>query len=426
MSEAKFSWIPFYKELAQKVLEYKDKRKDLMDIVYSLPEKYTSFLQWRPEDGSGVSNTEFDPFSFFGIFNRGWTIENRKEILSFFKKKFSLKSNIPEDFEGIPVLDNRRSFFITRNAPDFSEEFLNAYWELFEAVVTNSDDFQMVYDQLNSMRPITYGLTFMMYCINPDNFFSLDTNSRNYLRKYGIDIDNLPNGKQYCELRNTIQEKMKSGEIEEKTFSSFSQNSWKQEPQEFSNVKHWTYAAGENSRLWGEFYKDGIMAIGWDGTGNLNEYDNKEDIRKKVVELYRNDPNASAKNDTTCLWQFANEIHIGDIIYVKHGRKQLFGRGIVESDYYYDETRNEYQHCRKVKWTDKGEWNLNSQTALKTLTDISRYTDLWKEYEEAIQGKKIESTSSETPEKFPLNQILYGPPGTGKTYETKKTCSKNL
>ena len=424
MSEAKFSWIPFYKELAQKVLEYKDKRKDLMDIVYSLPEKYTSFLQWRPEDGSGVSNPEFDPFSFFGIFNRGWTIENRKEILSFFKKKFSLKSNIPEDFEGIPVLDNRRSFFITRNAPDFSEEFLNAYWELFEAVVTNSDDFQMVYDQLNSMRPITYGLTFMMYCINPDNFFSLDTNSRNYLRKYGIDIDSLPNGKQYCELRNTIQEKMKSGEIEEKTFSSFSQNSWKQEPQEFSNVKHWTYAAGENSRLWGEFYKDGIMAIGWDGTGNLNEYDNKEDIRKKVVELYRNDPNASAKNDTTCLWQFANEIHIGDIIYVKHGRKQLFGRGIVESDYYYDETRNEYQHCRKVKWTDKGEWNLNSQTALKTLTDISRYTDLWKEYEEAIQGKKIESTSSETPEKFPLNQILYGPPGTGKTYETKKLAVK--
>ena len=424
MSEAKFTWIPFYKELAQKVLEYKDKRKDLMDIVYSLPEKYTSFLQWRPEDGSGVTNPEFDPFSFFGIFNRGWTIENRKEILSIFKKKFSLKSNIPEDFEGIPVLDNRRSFFITRNAPDFSEEFLNAYWDLFEAVVTNSDDFQMVYDQLNSMRPITYGLTFMMYCINPDNFFSLDTNSRNYLRKYGIDIDNLPNGKQYCELRNTIQEKMKSGEIEEKTFSSFSQNSWKQEPEESSNVKRWTYAAGENSRLWGEFYKDGIMAIGWDGTGNLNEYDNKEDIRKKVVELYRDDPNATAKNDTTCLWQFANEMHIGDIVYVKHGRKQLFGRGVVESDYYYDENRKEYQHCRKVKWTHKGEWNLNSTTALKTLTDVTRYTGFWQEFEEAIQGKKIETSSSETQEKFPLNQILYGPPGTGKTYETKKLAVK--
>ena len=81
MAEVKFTWIPFYKELAQKVLDYKDKRKDLMKIVYSLPEKYTNFLQWRPEDGSGVTNPEFDPFSFFGIFNRGWTPENRKEIL---------------------------------------------------------------------------------------------------------------------------------------------------------------------------------------------------------------------------------------------------------------------------------------------------------------------------------------------------------
>ena len=33
MAETKFTWIPFYKELAQKVLEYKDKRKELTEIV---------------------------------------------------------------------------------------------------------------------------------------------------------------------------------------------------------------------------------------------------------------------------------------------------------------------------------------------------------------------------------------------------------
>ena len=424
MSEAKFTWIPFYKELAQKVLEYKDKRKDLMKIVYSLPEKYTNFLQWRPEDGSGVTNPDFDPFSFFGIFNRGWTPENRKEILSLFKEKFSLKSKIPEDFEGIPVLDNRRSFFITSNATDFTEEILNAYWDLFEAVVNNSDDFQMFYDQLNSVRPQTYGLTFMMYCINPDNFLSLDTNSRNYLKKYGIDIDGLPNGKQYCELKNSIQEKMKSGEIEEKTFFSFSQNSWKQEPEESTNVKHWTYAAGENSRLWSEFYKDGIMGIGMNGTGNAKEYKSKEDIRKIIVELFhKDDPENSAKNDTNCLWQFANEMHVGDIVYVKHGRSQLFGRGIVESDYFFDENRKEYKHCRKVKWINKGEWNLNSKTALKTLTDISSFPDIWNEYDSIISGEAVKKVDK-TIETFPLNQILYGPPGTGKTYETKKLAVK--
>ena len=264
----------------------------------------------------------------------------------------------------------------------------------------------------------------MMYCINPECFIPLDANSRKYLKKNGIDVDNVPNGKQYLDLINLIKSKMSTGGIEEKTFMDLSYNSWNQETQKETNVKRWTDAAGENSRLWREFYKDGIMAIGWDGTDNLNGSDNKEDIRKKVVELYRYDPNASAKNDTTCLWQFANEMHIGDIIYVKHGKKQLFGRGVVGSDYYYDENRKEYRHCRKVKWTHKGEWNLNSTTSVKTLTDVTKYTGFWQEFEEAIQGKKIETSTSETQEKFLLNQILYGPPGTGKTYETKKLAVK--
>ena len=117
--------------------------------------------------------------------------------------------------------------------------------------------------------------------------------------------------------------------------------------------------------------------------------------KKMVADLFARALQCESETERPCnkcrsCKQAINRNH-PDIIYVKHGRKQLFGRGIVESDYYYDETRNEYQHCRKVKWTDKGEWNLNSQTALKTLTDISRYTDLWKEYEEHnILGKNIE------------------------------------
>lgn len=424
MSEAKFTWIPFYKELAQKILEYKDKRNELMEIVYSLPLNNTKYLQWKSEERDGVNNPEIDPFSIFSIFNRGLTVVNRKEILSHFKKKLKINAAIPEDFEGIPVMNNMKSFFRSKNSPDYSDELFDTFWNLFEAVVTNSSDFPVYFDKIIMLKNISYGLTFMMYCINPDCFIPLDANSRKYLKKNGIDVDNVPNGKQYLDLIKLIKSKMSTGIIKEKTFMDFSYNSWNQEPQEEADVKRWTYAAGENSCLWEKFYKDGIMAIGWDDTGNLNEYDNKEDIRKKVVELYRDDPNASAKNDTTCLWQFANEMHIGDIVYVKHGRKQLCGRGIVESDYYYDEKRKEYLHCRKVKWTDKGEWNLNSTTALKTLTDVTRYTGFWEEFESAIQGKKVETSTSATKENFPLNQILYGPPGTGKTYETKKLAVK--
>ncbi|MBO5483147.1 MAG: AAA family ATPase [Spirochaetaceae bacterium] len=423
MLETKYTWIPYYTELAQKVLEFKDRRGELMDIIYSLPNQYTKFLQWMPENGEGVENPEIDPFSIFCIFNRGWTDANRMEILSHLKAKLDIKAEIPQDFASIPLLDNRKSFFRSENSPDYTTEMFDLFWNLFEAVVLNTSDFQVYFDQIISLKHISYGLTFMMFCINPSSFISLDKGSRTYLKNYGIDVDNVPNGKQYIELINLVKEKMTAGEILEKSFMEFSNISWKQEPKEKSKIKRWTYAAGENSRLWKEFYDQGLMAIGWDEIANLKDFANKEEIKKELVDKYNKNPNESAKNDTNCLWQFANEIHIGDIIYVKSGRKQLIGRGVVESDYYIDCVRSEYIHCRKVNWTNKGEWDINSQTALKTLTDITPYTDMWKEFENTISGNK-DITVLDDIDEIPLNQILYGPPGTGKTYETKKLAVK--
>lgn len=42
--EKKFTWIPFYTELAKKLLEYKNNRSDLVKIVYELDEKYVNFI----------------------------------------------------------------------------------------------------------------------------------------------------------------------------------------------------------------------------------------------------------------------------------------------------------------------------------------------------------------------------------------------
>ncbi|WP_446449079.1 hypothetical protein [Tuanshanicoccus lijuaniae] len=55
------------------------------------------------------------------------------------------------------------------------------------------------------------------------------------------------------------------------------------------------------------------------------------------------DPSLSYKKAAHVTWQFANEMKIGDIIFVKKGMSQLVGRGVVTSDYEYDdETTDEY------------------------------------------------------------------------------------
>ena len=138
-------------------------------------------------------------------------------------------------------------------------------------------------------------------------------------------------------------------------------------------IHYWIYSPGEQARLWDDFRVEGIMGIGWDGIGDLSEYNSKSDIKTALQELFSD--NKSHKNDTHALWEFANKVAIGDVIFVKKGSSLVLGRGIVESDYIFDDERDEYKNIREVKWTHSGNWEHPGQAAQKTLTDITSYTD---------------------------------------------------
>lgn len=142
--------------------------------------------------------------------------------------------------------------------------------------------------------------------------------------------------------------------------------------------RFWTYAAGPGGEHWEEFYDGSIMAIGWDDIGDLNQYDSKEAVRKKLVELYGGD--SDQKNNAHACWQFARDVRKGDVILAKMGLTTLLGYGVVEGDYRFDVARTHYKHIRKVKWLAKGKWELpeDSKMAMKTLTDITAYTDFVK------------------------------------------------
>src|SRR5690606_38269905 len=93
------------------------------------------------------------------------------------------------------------------------------------------------------------------------------------------------------------------------------------------------------------------------------------------------------KNSVLALWQFQNEIEIGDVVYVKSGRREVLGRGQVTSEARYDHDRSEYRHVRSVDWTHKGQWALTRDAPLKTLTDITSQHDLIEQLEALIVGE---------------------------------------
>lgn len=191
--------------------------------------------------------------------------------------------------------------------------------------------------------------------------------------------------------------------------------------------KYWLYAAGEKSYKWNEFYKDGIMAIGWDYLGDLTKYGSQEDIANRIKQ--EENRNNEPMNDSKANWEFAKEMQIGDIVYVKKGLQDaLIGRGIVKSDYIYDTSRNEYKSIRKVEWTHNGTYDVDfnaldiKQWNQKTLIDISqsKYKDFCLKIEDVFMKKQPEEKLNNLQVNIPLNQILYGPPGTGKTYSMRK------
>lgn len=216
--------------------------------------------------------------------------------------------------------------------------------------------------------------------------------------------------------------------------------------EEVHTVRYWLYAPGEGSCMWDEFYTSGIMAIGWGEIGDLSIFDSKDAMKIKMREVI--DESLSYKNAAHATWQFANEMKIGDIVFVKKGMHQIIGRGVVMSDYEYDDTRDdEYKNIRQVDWTHNGEWPHPGQAVMKTLTDITSYTDYVEklnslfEDETEEDAEDVEKTyPSYTKEDFlsevfmpeeeyeklsgilriKKNIILQGAPGVGKTFAAKR------
>ena len=214
-----------------------------------------------------------------------------------------------------------------------------------------------------------------------------------------------------------------------------------------NEVRYWIYAPGEGSRMWDEFYESSIMGIGWDKMGDLKQYSSKDAMKVKMKELYGEE--YSHMNAAHATWQFANELQTGDIVYAKKGIHKIIGRGVVESDYIYDSSRNEYMHIHKIKWTNKGEWEHPGQAVQKTLTDITSYTDYVQKLEALFLNDDTETAVLEQKEivyddytdadflgevfmdtdryetlvnliKKKKNIILQGAPGVGKTFAAKR------
>ena len=197
-------------------------------------------------------------------------------------------------------------------------------------------------------------------------------------------------------------------------------------------TKYWMYAPGENASKWPRCKEQGIICIGWDDMGDLSQINTLSECRDGLRDVYEN-PDSSFMNDGLAIWEFSHVMQNGDIIYAKRGLSNIIARGIVKSEYIYDQSQEDFCHTRKVEWTHIGEWTLEN-IVQKTLTDITKYPDYVKKIEAMItEGKNDNKQSIQYDEKYLYyinlllknkNLILNGAPGTGKTYLAKQIAAQ--
>lgn len=165
--------------------------------------------------------------------------------------------------------------------------------------------------------------------------------------------------------------------------------------------RHWLYAPGEKARKWEDCKANGMLLLGWDPIGDFTQYTSIEEISSVLKDEYGS--GSSYINDKLAIWQFLNDLKIGDIVYAKNGVSKIIGKGIIVGDYVYDETRDEYKNTRKINWTNIGDWSTDFKLPLKTLTRLNIGDETISKIESLINADMTPSIPS-TP--FSINSII--------------------
>lgn len=237
----KDDWIIFYMEFADKLLDFKKNRTEL---IQKIKEIYKELEFTIPKLESDSNIVDIDPFTIFGLFNKQIKDANRIAILNKVKSKFSVSSKVPNDFDGVPNLYNKKATFY-----DFKENRKNDdienLWNLFETALLFSENdsedarsqFCNIYDKVHEQKCIRWNITMGLYWIRPYTFINLDKKNRsfitdpknmpdNFVKSIQKKIEKAPLGSEYLEVIDWCKEVFKTEEYEYKNFPKLSFAAW--------------------------------------------------------------------------------------------------------------------------------------------------------------------------------------------------------
>lgn len=189
----RFGWTKFYEAIADKLLTYRANRAALVEGIREISVRVDGLGHMAEDqyaDGTKGFVKDICPFTTMGLFNRGIKDSNRKIIATELAKFLGVDEPVPETFEGIPLLNNLKSWYFPFEI-NRATDHIDALWGVFAAGIAYADtdddlareEFAKAFDNANGRRSVAWNLTFGLYWIRPWAFLSLDRNSQVYVSK---------------------------------------------------------------------------------------------------------------------------------------------------------------------------------------------------------------------------------------------------
>ena len=333
---ATFTWIPIYTELANKILAYRTRQPELLDMIRDLKKQGQKAIALDDED---VPLQEIDPFTFFANFNRALAPDKRRQILIYLQSKFDLNSEIPKDFEGIPVVPFYSARFFP-SAKDRKSDDISILWSLAESVVNgppgNLDAklFERCL-QIKAVGPAK--LTMGMFWLNPRQYIACDQNNLQFFKTKGIndDVKDLPT---YLRLLEEVNDNLGAD------YPRISQTAW-------------AMFAGK-TRYWAGGFQ-------WDETSKLNEF-----MQGNFWQIgwRKEDEKTAAKK----AWDYFEQVNVGDELAIKGygGRNDLVIHYVGEVIEKTDDGILRLKRINCPLYRGKGPTGLTGATWFDTLVPI--------------------------------------------------------
>jgi hypothetical protein len=195
--------VPFFEALADKLLEYRNKQSELFDLIKKITAGKKNLVYFHFDKGDWEDR--IDPFSIMCILCR-CEDEKTTEFAKIFAESFVIEVPIPENFDGVPRLEQNSIF--AKKGTD-----IDTLWKLFilalDVAKTRifTKEFESAFTKAININGIAIAkITMGLYWVRPGVYMPLDGHSSSYIKsEYDLKLKSNPTGDEYVALLTSLR-----------------------------------------------------------------------------------------------------------------------------------------------------------------------------------------------------------------------------